>query len=94
MKETLLNNDELKVLKDQSKERREIERKFIELHRTDSDEELLNIVRKKADELGKLPRKQDVIGFACIKERFGPWPRVLEAAGLKAPKESSKGEKK
>ena len=94
MKETFLNKDELIELKEQTKQRREIERKFIELHKNDSDEELLDIVRKKAEELGKMPRKHDVVGFACIKERFGPWPRVLEAAGLKTPKENGKGERK
>ena len=67
-------------------ERRIIEGEFVEKHQKDSDEELLDIVRKKAEELGRIPLKHEVTGFVCIKMRFGPWPRVLEKAGLKKPK--------
>jgi len=70
-------------------ERKTLEDKFAEEHKNDSNEELLDIVRKKAEELGRLPKKHEVIGFVCIKMRFGPWPRVLEKAGLKAPKEKN-----
>ena len=67
-------------------ERRIIEDKFTQEHQKDSDSELLDIVRKRAEELGRTPKKHEVIGFVCIKMRFGPWPRVLEKAGLKAPR--------
>lgn len=67
--------------------RKALEDKFAEEHKNCSDEELLEIVRKSAEELKRLPKKHEVIGFACIKARFGPWPRVLEKAGLKEPKE-------
>ena len=45
-------------------------------------------LRKKAEELGKLPRKADFVDVDCIriKAALGPWPRALEAAGLKIPK--------
>ena len=43
---------------------------------------------QKAEELGKLPRKADFVDVDCIriKAALGPWPRALEAAGLKIPK--------
>ena len=45
-------------------------------------------LRQKAVELGKLPRKADFVDVDCIriKAALGPWPRALEAAGLKTPK--------
>ena len=45
-------------------------------------------LRQKAEELGKLPRKADFVDVDCIriKATLGPWPRALEAAGLKTPK--------
>ena len=48
-----------------------------------SDEELLDVLRQRAAELGRLPIKEDVTGAAYFKQRFGPWPRILEQAGLK-----------
>lgn len=45
-------------------------------------------LRLKAKELGFLPRKADFedIERIRIKAALGPWPRALEAAGLKKPK--------
>ena len=45
-------------------------------------------LRQKAVELGKRPRKADFVDVDCIriKAALGPWPRALEAAGLKKPK--------
>ena len=48
-----------------------------------SDEELLDVLRRRASELGRLPIKDDVACAAYFKQRFGPWPRILEQAGLK-----------
>ena len=47
------------------------------------------LLRSKYRELGRLPRKKDFDNAACaqIKAFLGPWPRALEAAGLKPPKE-------
>lgn len=53
-----------------------------------SDEELLDVLRQRAAELGRLPIKEDVTGAAYFKQRFGPWPRILEAAGLKPVSET------
>ena len=88
LKNELLTKEELELKRAESKERREAEEKFKEKHKKDSDENLLEMVREKAKELGRPPKKHEVIGFACLKERFGPWPRVLEAAGVKTPKEN------
>ena len=48
-------------------------------------------LKKKFDELGRLPKKTDFdeITRARIKAFLGPWPRALETAGLKQPKVQS-----
>ena len=53
-----------------------------------SDFTVLRTTVEKAEELGKLPRKADFVDVDCIriKAALGPWPRALEAAGLKTPK--------
>ena len=45
-------------------------------------------LQRKANELGHLPRKADFkdIEIIRIKAALGPWPRALEAAGLKERK--------
>ena len=45
-------------------------------------------LRLKSSELGRLPKKSDfdVVTLSRIKAFLGPWPRALEAAGLKEPK--------
>jgi len=42
----------------------------------------------RAGELGRLPNKSDFSGeeVSAIKRVLGPWPRALEAAGLKPPR--------
>ncbi|MBP1573533.1 MAG: hypothetical protein J6A55_06995 [Oscillospiraceae bacterium] len=46
------------------------------------------LLRQKAKELGRLPRKDDFDEptRSRIKAFLGPWPRALEAAGLKEPR--------
>lgn len=63
------------------------ESEFCRKHKNDSDEELLEYIRNIAVQLGKVPSKREVPGFIYIKSRFGPWPRVLEKAGLKETKQ-------
>ena len=48
----------------------------------------IDTLRKCAQELGRAPKKADVDDAlrARIKTFLGPWPRALEAAGLKSPK--------
>lgn len=45
-------------------------------------------LQKKAQELGRLPKKDDFdeVTRSRIKAFLGPWPRALEAAGLKEAK--------
>lgn len=45
-------------------------------------------LQKKFKELGRLPKKDDfdVVTLSRIKAFLGPWPRALEAAGLKEAK--------
>ena len=44
-----------------------------------SDDQLLDIIREKNRELGRLPNRADVPASGYFKHRFGPWPRVLPA---------------
>ncbi|MBQ8287784.1 MAG: hypothetical protein IJX76_03320 [Clostridia bacterium] len=48
------------------------------------------LLRQKSMELGRLPRKDDFDEptRSRIKAYLGPWPRALEAAGLKEAKET------
>ena len=50
-----------------------------------------NLLREKHQELGRLPTKKDFDNATCarIKAYLGPWPRALESAGLKTPKEKN-----
>lgn len=68
----------------------EEEKRVTELYRQMSDEELLNEIRKKTEELGHPPRKEDMAGVRILKSRFGPWPRLLERAGVKPISEARK----
>lgn len=47
------------------------------------------LLRQKQIELGRLPKKDDFdeVTRSRIKAFLGPWPRALEAAGLKEAKE-------
>ena len=50
------------------------------------------LLRQKYAELGRMPTKKDFDNAACarIKAYLGPWPRALEAAGLKEPHQKDK----
>ena len=51
-----------------------------------------DLLRRKSQELGKLPTKKDFDNATCaqIKAFLGPWPRALESAGLKEPRTKDK----
>ena len=61
----------------------EKEAEFAKLHKSDTDEELIAYLVKCSKELGRCPKKEDVVGHTYLKQRIGPWPRILERAGLK-----------
>ncbi len=53
------------------------------------------LLRQKYSELGRLPTKKDFdeISRSRIKAILGPWPRALEAAGIKKVKDKNTGDK-
>lgn len=56
----------------------------------------VSLLREKHAELGRTPKKEDFdeATRSRIKAFLGPWPRALEAAGLKKAKNQSiKGER-
>ena len=48
-----------------------------------SDEELLQLVRDFTEENGREPMQADVLYDRELKQRFGPWNRMLEQAGTR-----------
>lgn len=50
-------------------------------------EDTILLIQQKAEELGRFPKKSDfdTQTVNLIKSFFGPWPRALEAAGIKEP---------
>jgi hypothetical protein len=48
----------------------------------------IDLLRQKAEEVGRMPYKEDFdeATRSRIKAFLGPWPRALEAAGLKEPR--------
>lgn len=65
---------------------------------TDSEKKLwaATQLQEKSAEVGRIPKKDDFdeVTRSKIKAFLGPWPRALEAAGLKEPKEEPKKSKK
>lgn len=55
----------------------------------------VKILFDKSKELGRLPKRTDFDDktVCFIKQKLGPWPRALEAAGLKPILENSSKEK-
>lgn len=56
----------------------------------------IELLQRKFKETGEYPKKADftVQEMSAIKSFFGPWPRALEAAGVKAPKENTKADRR
>lgn len=50
-------------------------------------EDCILLIQQKTSELGRFPKKSDFDNetVSMIKSYFGPWPRALEAAGVKEP---------
>ncbi|SHH98917.1 hypothetical protein SAMN02745823_01798 [Sporobacter termitidis DSM 10068] len=64
------------------------------LYNSFTDEELLDILRLTAAELGHTPSQKEIfcVYRAYIRRRFTNWPTALRAAGLKAPKQKRRGD--
>lgn len=56
----------------------------------------VDLLRKKAEDIGRLPKKEDFepTEVSRIKSCLGPWPRALEYAGLKEPNPTAEKPKK
>lgn len=48
-----------------------------------SDDCLLNILKFKAEELGRTPKCREVTKYWTIIRRFGSWNSALECAGIR-----------
>lgn len=59
------------------------ERRMLMQYTKMSDAEILDLVRNLTKKLGHPPRKQDMLCPWYLKQRFGPWHRILETAGVK-----------
>ena len=59
-------------------------------------EDCILLLQKKQMEADRYPKKSDFSEeeVAMIKSFFGPWPRALEAAGVKEPREIDKKQKR
>lgn len=55
----------------------------------------ISMLRQMAEKLDRLPKKDDFddVSVSKIKGVLGPWPRALEAAGLKEPKNKRTSQK-
>ena len=60
----------------------EQELQFTRDHAFDTDEQLLNYIRKYAAVFHYAPRYREIIGWKLITERFGSWGAAIEKAGL------------
>jgi len=63
-------------------------REVSEPYRALSDEELLQLVRDFVAENNRMPERSDLLYDTVLKERFGPWGRMLERAGVKEVSQS------
>ncbi len=61
----------------------------------DKREYAIELLINKSKELDRLPKRADFSDsdVCLIKQKLGPWPRALEAAGLKEPPEVSRIDK-
>ncbi len=78
LKESIKNDPNL-TDSEKSKAIHQMEKPYREL----PDEELLQLVRDFVAENNRMPEKADLVYAGVLKQRFGPWGRMLEKAGVK-----------
>lgn len=56
----------------------------------------IELLQRQYKDTGMYPKKADfsVAEMSAIKSFLGPWPRALEAAGIKEPKENTKADRR
>ena len=72
---------------DTKAERWYLERQFMQTHKQDTDQQLLDYVAALAAALGHAPKKEETIGYIYLKQRLGNWPNILIRAGIKEAKQ-------
>ena len=57
-----------------------------------SKEDCIKLIQEKFSALNRLPKRSDFSNYEVmiIKSFFGPWPRALESAGVKPPRNDDK----
>ena len=63
----------------------EQEKEFVLQWDAADDEQLLDYLRRKAQELGHTPWPGEIVGGKLIEERFGSWRNALEQGNLPQP---------
>lgn len=58
---------------------------FLEEHRNDTDEQLLDYLRTCARKLGHTPHPGEIYGSYLLTQRFSGWANAVSAAGLTNP---------
>lgn len=60
-----------------------------------SESECIELLRKKYECLGRYPKRSDMSQseVVAIKAHLGPWPRALERAGIKVPRDDDRMQK-
>ena len=58
---------------------------FLEAHKNDTDEQLLDYLRACARHLGHTPHPREVYGSYLLTQRFSGWTNAVSAAGLPNP---------
>lgn len=85
-------NHLLRILREP--ERAEAEARFAAEHASDTDEELMALVKAKKRELGKRMKPVNTVGYVYLQQRLGPWAVFMEQVNreMAAEKESIQSE--
>ena len=88
------NEIEASIAKQEKAERKDRDAVWAAEHAQDTDEQILDYVRKCAAELGQTPRMKEVVGGEFIRKWFGSWALVCTLAELPLPPELKPPKKK